>query len=396
MTLPTILTLSRLVIVPVMVAAFLIGTWWGALVALVTFIGGTVTDYLDGRIARSRGIVSPLGGLLDPMADAFLNLGLFAGFVAKGWMPLVLFATVAFRELFMHTFLRPYMLSKNVVMKAKMLGKLKTGLQAGVGIGVIVFVGALEVLPRLLGPYEVELKWVAHGFLLCVALLSVGSLYPYLSHMVSAREQGPSADAARGRAGMVDAFIAGRLAFAPVFAVLFLIRADWAAVAVLALAVAFEISNACSGCVLRTLEAGEAARRLLVRLGRSAGRLGILLVFATDASVRGDIWPVLLATVLMCCYVLEGYMRQLAAGGAAGAVPRLSARVASLAQGAGIIAFLAVRAEVLWWPGLGEWLAFSYYGAVLTMCALSIASAVEYSVASRRAIAALLHPADPQ
>ncbi|MDP6107177.1 MAG: CDP-alcohol phosphatidyltransferase family protein [Candidatus Brocadiia bacterium] len=393
MTLPTILTVSRLVIVPVMVAAFLIGTWWGALIALVTFIGGTVTDYLDGRIARSRGIVSPLGGLLDPMADAFLNLGLFASFVATDWMPLVLFAMVALRELFMHTFLRPYMLSKNVVLKAKMLGKLKTGLQAGVGIGMIVVVCALEVLPRLLGPYKDELRWVAHGFLLCVALLSVGSLYPYLAHMVSAREQGPSADAVRERAGMVDAFIAGRLAFGPIFAVLFLVR-ERAAVVALALAVAFEISNACSGGVLRTLEAGDAARRLLVRLGRSAGRLGILLVFATDASVRvrGNIWPVLLATVLMCCYVLEGYMHQLAAGGAAGAVPRLSARVASLAQGAGIIAFLAVRAGLLPWPGL----AAAFYGAVLTMCALSIASAVEYAVASRRAIAALLHPADPQ
>jgi len=75
-TLPNILTLSRIVAVPVLVLLLFceiwFGHWWIAWVAMFLFVAAAVTDYADGAIARAAGQTSPLGRLMDPIADKML------------------------------------------------------------------------------------------------------------------------------------------------------------------------------------------------------------------------------------------------------------------------------------------------------------------------------------
>lgn len=75
-TLPNILTLSRIVAVPVLVLILLceiwFGHWWISWVAMFLFVAAAVTDYFDGAIARAAGQTSPLGRLMDPIADKML------------------------------------------------------------------------------------------------------------------------------------------------------------------------------------------------------------------------------------------------------------------------------------------------------------------------------------
>jgi cardiolipin synthase len=69
---PNLLTLSRIIVIPALVASFYIdgpvGNWIGF--ALFAFAG--VTDFFDGYLARSMNVVSPLGRFLDPIADKLL------------------------------------------------------------------------------------------------------------------------------------------------------------------------------------------------------------------------------------------------------------------------------------------------------------------------------------
>ena len=73
MNLPNKLTMLRLVMIPLfLVCLFLLSAPWNYLLALVLFIAASLTDLLDGRIARSRGLVTDFGKLMDPLADKLL------------------------------------------------------------------------------------------------------------------------------------------------------------------------------------------------------------------------------------------------------------------------------------------------------------------------------------
>ncbi|MEM1398626.1 MAG: CDP-diacylglycerol--glycerol-3-phosphate 3-phosphatidyltransferase [Pseudomonadota bacterium] len=75
-TLPNILTLSRIAAVPIIVLLFFLemwfGHWWIAWISLGLFIAAAVTDYIDGELARRTGQTSPMGRLMDPIADKML------------------------------------------------------------------------------------------------------------------------------------------------------------------------------------------------------------------------------------------------------------------------------------------------------------------------------------
>ena len=79
MNLPNKLTLLRVIIVPVFVLCFLM-EWYPA--ALIFFIAASVTDALDGHIARKYNLVTDFGKFLDPLADKVLVLSALACFTA--------------------------------------------------------------------------------------------------------------------------------------------------------------------------------------------------------------------------------------------------------------------------------------------------------------------------
>ena len=73
MNLPNKLTMLRMVMVPFFVAAMVLESLPGArLAALILFVAASLTDLLDGKIARSRGLVTDFGKLMDPLADKLL------------------------------------------------------------------------------------------------------------------------------------------------------------------------------------------------------------------------------------------------------------------------------------------------------------------------------------
>lgn len=69
MNLPNILTLVRLFVIPVLVVTFYLPFWWGHLAAAIIFILASITDWLDGYLARSWHQATRLGAFLDPVAD---------------------------------------------------------------------------------------------------------------------------------------------------------------------------------------------------------------------------------------------------------------------------------------------------------------------------------------
>jgi CDP-diacylglycerol---glycerol-3-phosphate 3-phosphatidyltransferase len=130
MSLPDYLTIARAVSVPFVVALFVWDFpdhyYW----ATALFAAAMATDWFDGRIARRRGRTSPLGSLLDPIADKILVLSVLIVLVGEedvfpGWMV----AAIVARE-FLVSGLRLAAIERGVVMEARDLGKLKTWAQA--------------------------------------------------------------------------------------------------------------------------------------------------------------------------------------------------------------------------------------------------------------------------
>lgn len=83
MNLPNKLTLLRVVLVPVFIAFMTINTLWANIVGLVVFVLASLTDMLDGQIARSRHLVSTFGKFADPLADKMLTTAAFLVFMQK-------------------------------------------------------------------------------------------------------------------------------------------------------------------------------------------------------------------------------------------------------------------------------------------------------------------------
>jgi CDP-diacylglycerol--glycerol-3-phosphate 3-phosphatidyltransferase len=142
MSLPDGLTVARAAAVPFVVLLYAVDFHGHDYWATALFCVAMATDWFDGRIARSRGRTSPLGSLLDPVADKILVLAVLVMLidrdVAPGWMV----AAIVVRELLV-TGLRLAALERGVVLHARDLGKLKTWSQAvAAAIGGFAAAGA--------------------------------------------------------------------------------------------------------------------------------------------------------------------------------------------------------------------------------------------------------------
>ena len=122
---PNLLSFSRVLAAPLLYALILSGWRYGFLIAAMVFVAASLTDTLDGEIARRRGLVSPLGVYLDTTADKILVtvllVGLAVAHLIPGWMAAVIIA----RE-FLVTGLRSYAAALGVVIPAGGWGKAKT------------------------------------------------------------------------------------------------------------------------------------------------------------------------------------------------------------------------------------------------------------------------------
>jgi CDP-diacylglycerol--glycerol-3-phosphate 3-phosphatidyltransferase len=121
------LTVARLVLVPVFVLLLVKGGAGGRPGALAVFCLASLTDLLDGRIARSRGLVTDFGKVADPVADKMLTGAALLTLSAQGQLPWWVTAMILARELGV-TGLRMWVIRRGVI-AASQGGKLKTLLQ---------------------------------------------------------------------------------------------------------------------------------------------------------------------------------------------------------------------------------------------------------------------------
>ncbi|MFA5968286.1 MAG: CDP-diacylglycerol--glycerol-3-phosphate 3-phosphatidyltransferase [Sphingomonas sp.] len=144
-TLPNLLTLSRIVAVPLL-AGFL---WWpawplGYAVAFALYVLAAVTDYLDGYLARAQGAVSKLGMFLDPIADKIMVAAVILMLVATHdivGLSLIAALIILLREIAVSG-LREFLGGIQVSVPVSRLAKWKTTLQM-VALGAIILAGAL-------------------------------------------------------------------------------------------------------------------------------------------------------------------------------------------------------------------------------------------------------------
>ena len=128
MNLPNKLTILRMLLIPFYVIFMLCSQYVGMpfrIAALVIFIAASVTDFLDGHIARSRNLVTTFGKFMDPLADKVLVMSAMCWFVGNGQMSAWVLATVLLRE-FAISGMRLVAVEQGRVIAAGMSGKIKT------------------------------------------------------------------------------------------------------------------------------------------------------------------------------------------------------------------------------------------------------------------------------
>ena len=138
LNLPNVLTLLRILAVPVVVVALLDGTPNGDMLAAIVFALAALTDGLDGYVARSRDSVTTFGKLMDPLADKLLITAALISLVSLNRLPAWVAMVIIARE-FAITGLRSIAADRGVVIAASWMGKVKTVLQIAAVFALIIF-----------------------------------------------------------------------------------------------------------------------------------------------------------------------------------------------------------------------------------------------------------------
>ena len=142
MTFADQLTVARAASVPLVVLLFAWDFGGHNYWATGVFVAAMSTDWFDGRIARRTGRTSPLGSLLDPVADKLLVMATLIVLIGQDVFPAWMVAAIVARELLIGG-LRQAALERGVVISARDLGKLKTWAQAiAAAVGGLAAAGA--------------------------------------------------------------------------------------------------------------------------------------------------------------------------------------------------------------------------------------------------------------
>lgn len=140
LNLPNVLTVLRIMLVPVLVVALLGNTPSGDVLAAVVFALASLTDFVDGYLARARDSITTFGKLMDPLADKLLVIAALVSLVSLSRLPAWVAMVIIARELAV-TVLRLGASGAGVVIAASMLGKVKTSLQIAAILALIAVNG---------------------------------------------------------------------------------------------------------------------------------------------------------------------------------------------------------------------------------------------------------------
>jgi CDP-diacylglycerol--glycerol-3-phosphate 3-phosphatidyltransferase len=132
LTIPTLLTLFRILLIPVMVLLFYWKHPWSNVFTTGVFVAGALTDWLDGWVARRYGLYSEFGAFLDPVADKLaVTVALFLVVEYHDTWPITLLAAIIVSREITISALREWMaqIGAHGLVKVAILGKLKTIVQ---------------------------------------------------------------------------------------------------------------------------------------------------------------------------------------------------------------------------------------------------------------------------
>ena len=185
MNLPNAITIARIFLVPLLVVVLLtkfegkqILGGRHELVGAVIFAIASLTDWLDGSLARRRKQVTTFGRFMDPLADKLLVTAAFVSIVQMGLAPAWMVAVILGRE-FLVTVLRSIAASRGVVIAASQLGKIKMVAEVTTILALIL---GNEYLPHLFMLGIIAL-WVS----LVTAVVSGVDYYRRFNHLLSQR-----------------------------------------------------------------------------------------------------------------------------------------------------------------------------------------------------------------
>ena len=167
LTVPTILTLLRIALVPVLVLVFYLPVSWSNVACMVIFVLAAITDIADGAIARRTGQMSRFGAFLDPVADKLMVTTALVLLVQRQEIFAIAAAVIIGREITISA-LREWMseIGERALVNVSWIGKTKTGFQM-TAIGFLLYHENLGWIP------------VAERTVCCSSLARPGSLPPH-------------------------------------------------------------------------------------------------------------------------------------------------------------------------------------------------------------------------
>ena len=168
MTTANKLTLCRVVMIPIFLVLLYVDFTGHLWAALAVFILASVTDFIDGYVARHYHQITDFGKFMDPLADNLLVMSAMAWFVEVAWMPAWAFFVVIARELAV-TGLRLVAVEQGRVIAAAKSGKVKT---ACTMVGIILML----IFPN------------ATLRLVCVAVILVTTIYSGIEYFVKNKD----------------------------------------------------------------------------------------------------------------------------------------------------------------------------------------------------------------
>lgn len=170
LNLANILTLGRLVLLPILIVLFFIPAAWAAWICLFVYIIGAVTDFFDGWVARKYGQISDFGKFMDPISDKIFVSTILLMLVAvdriNGLMVMAVVVIMA-RE-FMVSGLREFLGAKDIKIPVTNLAKWKTAIQM-TSLGFLI-----------VGPYVFMAGLIGNIGLAAAAVITAYTGYQYL------------------------------------------------------------------------------------------------------------------------------------------------------------------------------------------------------------------------
>lgn len=167
---PNFLTIFRALAAPGIILLLYFPNRFTCFAAALLFSAAAITDYLDGYLARQRGMTSKFGKVMDPIADKILVSSTMIMLVARNWIPAWVVCVILARE-FLISGIRSMVSDEKQDISASSLGKYKTGFQIAALIPLLLHYDYFGLKIHVIGMF----------FLWCALIMTIWSGIDYVS-----------------------------------------------------------------------------------------------------------------------------------------------------------------------------------------------------------------------